>query len=206
MGINLLNLLKRHAEAFLREPEQKSAQARIQALKLEKPTVDEFHNVYTRIAGGPSPPFPFETTQHYYQWASSHEVVKDIKVPFLAINASDDPVVRHVPMDGGGNGLVVMGLTLGGGHLGWFQRRPDSTVDRWMTQPIFEWLKLVGEELVDDPDIKRKNLYFDHDGFLREEGSRSLGCKPIEGGGVIDGNKGEEGTFQFVQLDNLKAR
>jgi len=49
--------------------------------------------------------------------------------------------------------------------------------ERWTTQPVVEWLKLGGEELVDNPDIKPKDLYIDHDGFLKENGRPSLGCK-----------------------------
>lgn len=196
MGGNLVNLLKKHAKAFLGDPEKEYAQACTQALDLKSPTLETFDNVFTRIAGGPAPHFPFETAHHYYQWGSSHNAVKDVKVPFLAINASDDPVVRHVPMDGGGNGLVVMELTTGGGHLGWFQPGPGSSVDRWTTQPVLQWLKLVGEEVLDNPEIKRKSLYVDDNGFLKEEGRPYLGCKPTEGGGVIDGNGGEEGTLQ----------
>lgn len=193
LGRNLLKLLKRHSQIVLREP--RFAEACVRTLKLKRPTIDEFHNVFTRIVGRPAPYFPFETTQQYYQWGSSHEVVGDVKVPFLAINAYDDPVVRHVPIHGGGNGLVVMALTSGGGHLGWFQSGPDSRFERWTTQPVLEWLKLVGEELIDDPEIKQKNLYFDDDGFLREDGRQSIGCKPIEGGGVINGNNGADGIF-----------
>lgn len=195
MGGNLLNLLKRHSNSLLSDPEHRVAKAVPLAMNLKNPTLEKFDDTFTRIAGGAAPIFPFETAGDYYRWASSHYVVKDIKVPFLAINASDDPVVRHVPMDGAGNGLIVMGLTPVGGHLGWFQAGPGF-VDRWTTKPVLEWFKIMGEDVVHDTQSKGPRIYLDEDGFLKEEGRPLIGCKEIEGGGVINGNGGEAETLQ----------
>ncbi|KAF8959066.1 AB-hydrolase YheT [Flammula alnicola] len=170
MGGNLLRLLKR-----ISTPCQ-SCRKRNEA---EEPDSEEFDQTFTRIGGGPGPHFPFPDSEAYYIWGSSDKIVGHITVPFLAINAADDPVVRHVPMDGGGNGLVVMELTTGGGHLGWFEAGPGY-VDRWTTKPVLEWLKLVGKI----------------SWILREKGKEKLGVKALEGGGVIDGNSGEIGTLQ----------
>jgi len=187
--------MKRHLNALIADPNHHVAKAANEALKLKNPTLEKFDDTFTRIAGGPSPHFPFEDADAYYVWGSSHKVVGQIKVPFLAINSADDPVVRHVPMDGAGNGLVAMELTKGGGHLGWFQAGPGY-VDRWTTKPVLEWLKLVGKDLVHDPKPKGLPLFVDEDGFLRERGREVYGCKVIEGGGLIDGNGGEDGMLQ----------
>ncbi|KAJ7882486.1 AB-hydrolase YheT [Mycena leptocephala] len=42
---------------------------------------------------------PFPDVETYYDWASSHIVLKDVTVPLLAINSTDDPLVRAVPVD-----------------------------------------------------------------------------------------------------------
>ncbi|KAF5381000.1 hypothetical protein D9615_003933 [Tricholomella constricta] len=195
MGGNLQNLLKRHAKSLQTDPEHRVTKAMPLALGLKNPTLDKFDDTFTRVAGGSAPTFPFATAQDYYRWGSSHHVVKDIRVPFLAINAADDPVVRYVPMDGGGNGLVIMELTPAGGHLGWFQAG-DGFVDRWTTKPVLEWLKLTAEDIVHDTKRSTQRLYVDEDGYLREEGAPLLGCKEIDGGGIIDGNGWEEGMLQ----------
>ncbi|KAF8894594.1 AB-hydrolase YheT [Infundibulicybe gibba] len=196
MGGNLLNLLKRHSKALVSaDPDHQVAKAVPITLALKNPTLETFDNNFTRIAGGSPPHFPFATAQDYYNWASSHHVVGDIRVPFLAINSADDPVVRNVPMDGGGNGLAVMALTAAGGHLGWFQSGPGY-VDRWVNKPVFEWVKLVAEDMVHEKRQRGPNIYYDGEGFLREEGRPHLGCRVIPGGGVIDGNGGEEGMLQ----------
>lgn len=188
-------MVKRHAKSLAADPEHRVAKALNVTLALKNPTLEKFDDTFTRVAGGAAPTFPFPSAHEYYAWGSSHQVVQDIKIPFLAINSADDPVVRNVPMDGGGNGLVAMVLTSGGGHLGWFTSGPGF-VDRWMTKPVLEWMKLVGEGIVHDTTRMRPSLLVDEDGFLREEGRPHLGCKEIPGGGVIDGNGGEEGVLQ----------
>ncbi|KAF9532958.1 Alpha/Beta hydrolase protein [Crepidotus variabilis] len=196
MGGNLLRLLKRHVKSILQHPNEEVTAACHQALKLKNPTLDKFDDTFTRVAGGPGPHFPFRNSDDYYIWGSSHKIVDQITVPYLGINAADDPVVRFVPMEGGGNGLVAMELTRGGGHLGWFQYGKDGSVDRWTTEPVLEWLKLMGTDVVHDPKPRGSEIYVDEEGFLRERAHPRLGCKVKEGGGLIDGNGGEEGMIQ----------
>jgi len=169
--------MKRHTEQLVVDPNHRVAQAVTLALALDNPTLEQFDDAFTRIGGGPPPIFPFATANDYYRWGSSHNVIQDITVPFLAINAADDPVVRSAPTDSAGNGLVVMGLTAEGGHLGWFQSGPGC-VDRWTTKPVLEWLKLVIDDIVHEPRVY-PSIYVDGDGFLREEGRPSLGCKEV---------------------------
>ena len=195
MGGNLLKLVKQHIKPLTVDPEHRVTKAAQLTLQLNNPTLGTFDDTFTRVAGGSAPTFPFATALDYYRWGSSHHIIKDIRVPFLAINAADDPVVRHVPLNGGGNGLVIMELTSGGGHLGWFQAGPGY-VDRWTTKPVLEWFKLMGEDLVHECPSKVPRLYVDEEGYLKEDGRPLLGCKLVEGGGVINGSGGEEGMLQ----------
>ncbi|KAF8798005.1 AB-hydrolase YheT [Phlegmacium glaucopus] len=193
MGNNLLRLVKKHLKVLIQDPEHIVAKATAATLSLKNPTLHKFDDTFTKVAGGPSPHFPFEDASAYYAWGSSHHMVQHVTVPFLAINSGDDPIVRHVPMDGGGNGFAVMALTKGGGHLGWFQAGPGY-LDRWSTEPVLEWLKLFGQDVVHEPKSRGRPLFVGEDGFLREEGVDNLGCKEIEGGGLIGGNyNGDEG-------------
>ena len=194
MANNLRNVVKKHLKALTQDPEHIVAKAANAAISLDNPTLKEFDNTFTRIAGGSAPHFPFPDADAYYVGCSSHNMVQHITVPFLAINAGDDPIVNSAPMDSGGNGLVVMGLTKGGGHIGWFQKGP-SLVDRWTTKPVLEWLKLVGRDVVHDPKSRGRPLFVGEDGFLREEGVDNLGCKEIEGGGLVDGNVSSQGAM-----------
>lgn len=123
----------------------------------------------TRFVGGSSPPFPFPSAMAYYEWASSHRDIKDIKVPFLAINSMDDPIVRDVPVPVPQDArYVAIVVTKHGGHLGWFQRNRKAgyrAVERWIKKPVAEWLRATGEDLVLEP--REREVVEEVDGFTR---------------------------------------
>jgi uncharacterized protein len=195
MARNLTNIVKRHVASLTTDPEHDVAKLVPTVLNLKSPTLEQFDEAFTCKAGGAPPIWPFASAQDYYRYSSSHDVLGTIKVPFLAINAEDDPVVRHVPMDGSDNGYVVMKLTTHGGHLGWFQAGPGF-VDRWTTKPVLEWFKLTGEDLALAKGRTYPRLYIDDDGFIKEEGRPNLGCKEVPGGSVVNGSLGESGILQ----------
>ncbi|KAJ7774803.1 Alpha/Beta hydrolase protein [Mycena metata] len=196
MATNLINLVKRNLDALSKFPDHMIAEHIPAVFKLKGALLDDFDNTFTRIAGGSPPDFPFASAQDYYKWGSSHNVVSKIRVPYLAINSADDPVVRHVPMDGGGNSLVVMALTAAGGHLGWFEAGSGGTVDRWIKAPVLEWMALTGEVIVHTTSRPAPRVYIE-DGYYREEG-RDGGVKEVEGGGLIDAS-----SWQGINLQGL---
>jgi predicted alpha/beta-fold hydrolase len=195
LGGNLQRLLKRHAKFLLLDPDHYISKAVPDIIAHKNPTLIQFDEAFTKVAGGSPPTFPFPNATAYYRWASSHKVLADIRMPYLAINAADDPVVQHVPMDGGENPHVTMVLTGGGGHLGWFQRG-EGFMRRWMTAPVLEWMKLTGQEILPHTSPNRAAIKVDEDGYLREEGRPHLGCKPLPGSGVIYRGEGGEGMVQ----------
>lgn len=144
MGWSLYGLVKRHKQALSADPNHPVAKALPSTLALRHPRMHEFDAAFTKDVGDTEPPFPFPTVAEYYRWASSDRSIKDIKVPFMAINSADDPVVTSSPIDGGGNPNVVMVLTRHGGHIGWF----STGIDRWTTKPVIEWLGLMGKEVI----------------------------------------------------------
>ena len=93
MANNFRNVVKKHFKALIQDPEHMVAKATNAALSLDNPTLQEFDDTFTKIAGGPAPHFPFPDVNAYYIWGSSHNMVQHIRVPFLAINSGDDPVV-----------------------------------------------------------------------------------------------------------------
>lgn len=129
----------------------------------------------------------------YYAWASSHKYLKDVRIPFLAINAEDDPIVQDIPVDAGGNGWVAMAVTERGGHLGWFEATGYREAKRWISKPVVEWFEACVRDIV--PERRRGHAIREVDGWLVEEGREHLGCKVIEGGGKVEGAAGEEGML-----------
>jgi len=195
MGSNLQKLINRHYKTFLAYPDHYVTQAATKAMALKNPTIEQFDGAFTAVAGGPPPAFPFSSSHEYYKYMSSDGILADIRVPYLAINAEDDPIVRRTPDDTGDNPFVVMVLTRGGGHLGWFQAGGAGNVDRWTNQPVLEWLKLMGDDVVHNPIAKGGRIFKNNDGWLREEGQSRLGCKAIEDI-IIEGNTGEPNILQ----------
>ncbi|KAJ3744516.1 Alpha/Beta hydrolase protein [Lentinula detonsa] len=193
LGTNLMNVAKQHYKALMADPSLPIAKALKPLMSVSQMTLTNFDKVFLSQVGGPPPQFPYATVNEYYDAMSSHECIGEIRIPYLAINSADDPVVQYVPMDGAGNGYAVMVLTSGGGHLGWFN---DGTgKDRWTTKPVLEWLTLMGREVLAKSGSERGHkVVLGTDEFLRNEGGDEwLGCKECEGGGLINGNAGVEG-------------
>jgi uncharacterized protein len=195
LGGNLVALIKRHYQVMaLSDPTHPVAQAIPPLLAINDITLHKYDETFARVAAGPPPLFPLPSAEAYYKAMSSHNAIKEIRIPFLAINAADDPVVRHVPMDGGENPYVVMVLTGRGGHLGWFM---DGTGrERWTTRPVLEWLRLHAE-VVGKRNLRTVKILVDEEGFLRDETfGMEFGCREKDGGGLVNGNGGMDGVFR----------
>jgi uncharacterized protein len=193
MGQNLIKVVARHLETIGKMPNNPLVDVLPTYYAMKKPTLVDFDDSITRFVGGPSPTFPFASAWDYYRWASSHKVLGDVSVPFLAINAADDPIVTSFPLDVGGSGYVVLAVTSSGGHLGWFEAAQAGGVVRWITKPVIEWLRATGNELV--RSIPARGGKMEIDGFWTEEGLEHLGWKVVSEGGTIVGAEGEEGLL-----------
>ncbi|KAF9819565.1 hypothetical protein IEO21_02029 [Rhodonia placenta] len=194
LGTNLQNIVRRHAASLSKHADTAVAQAVAPLLALKGPTMEAFDSTFNRFAGGSSPPFPFPSAQAYYVWASSHDKLGAVRVPLLALNAEDDPIVQVLPVGGGGNPRVVFAVTRRGGHLGWFEVGARAgEVRRWFRGPVVEWLRAVGEDMVLGERAGRP--LHEEDGYLKEEGRDDIGCMEVEVGGRVVGVEGQEGVL-----------
>jgi uncharacterized protein len=192
MGRNLRHLVLGHVDSIMKFPDSRLAQSLPELFSRKSLTLHQFDNLITVHAGGASPPFPFKNARHYYTYAASHQVLDDVRIPFLGINSDDDPIVQYVPMYETDNEWVILVVTRGGGHLGWFERTGNVT-KRWMTQPALEWLKATVEKL-DAPRRAVRNIRI-VDGWLVESGREHLGCRDHGEGGRIEGGVGQKGML-----------
>ncbi|KAL5490359.1 hypothetical protein ACEPAI_5192 [Sanghuangporus weigelae] len=193
MATNLLNLLKRNAPDLLRLSENRFSPILERLDALKSLTLKEFDANVTSKVGGSSPPFPFPSADAYYEWAASHQCLSAVRIPLLALNAADDPIVGHVPTDVGNNGYVALCVTPGGGHLGWFEPGQDGHLRRWVTKPTLEWLRAVGEDFQTGPS-QVPELVEDGE-WTTETGRTHLGFKVLGDAGEIKGAEGEGGLF-----------
>ena len=169
-------------------------------LNATSPYLFEFDNTITKLVGGSAPHFPFKTHRDYYAWARSDNVIQNIRIPFLGLQSSDDPIIRHTPPDCAGNGWVVLGWTRRGGHLGWFEYESNGQLRRWVRKPVLEWFKAIIDltDLGEDGNIRGRvsKPFGIVDGFLREEGKEQFGVREIAGyGGEVVGIEGEGGLL-----------
>lgn len=192
MGTNLQKVLRRHAAALSSYPHEVMSERIPATLALKWPHLNEVDHSWTRWVGGTSPPFPFGSADEYYEYGSSHFGLGKIKVPFITINAVDDPIVRSVPLDAFRNDWGAMVMTAGGGHLGWFEVGDRiGEIRRWVRKPVLEWLRAIGEDMVHAE--KRSPSLHEVDGFLKEVSRDDLGCRVVEDeAGLVVGNQGQE--------------
>lgn len=143
-----------------------------------------------RVAGGSWPPFPFPTADAYYEWAGSHHKLPGIRVPFLAINSIDDPIVAMIPFEiAAKNPWVCIATTKHGGHLGWFEGpllgREGTPPHRWVKKPVLEWFAAildVEDELGAGSGVEVGNPREVKDGFVMEVGNPFVGYKVVQTG------------------------
>jgi len=194
LGTNLKNVVARHADAIQQFPDSSLARALPALLGPDasaRLTLRQFDTLVSIHCGGSSPPFPFADEWAYYVYGSSHDKLDAIRVPFLAINSDDDPIVRWVPCDYDRNEWVTVIVTRGGGHMGWFQS--GGAAKRWARRPALEWFQATAEYVSLGPrSVRPVELA---DGWLVEAGKEHLGCQEIGDGGTIQAGTGERGDL-----------
>ncbi|KAG8958920.1 hypothetical protein FRC00_002148 [Tulasnella sp. 408] len=206
MGGNLIALLKSHLPAIDKMDGSLLKEETPKALALKKPSLKEVDEhmaspyipisvcietvLIVRVAGGSSPPFPFPTADAYYAWAGSHLKVPGIRIPFLAVNSIDDPIVAEIPYEAcSQNPWVCLVTTEHGGHLGWFEGdligREGTPPHRWIKKPVLEWFAAVldivdqigagsGTDVGNPREVK--------DGFVVEIDQPFVGYRVIQSG------------------------
>ncbi|BEI82219.1 hypothetical protein CcaverHIS002_0300870 [Cutaneotrichosporon cavernicola] len=158
LGANLIKLFFRHYERNPRMweenerlkdcvPAMKNLRSMGNDVRLKM--VDE---VLVSNVGGPRPPWPFNSADDYYQYAGSHQLIHNIKVPTLGINAYDDPVVHGTALpitQVQDASHVYLAVTGGGGHLGWFDgpMKGPKSKGRWVVKPMGEFLTAAARDL-----------------------------------------------------------
>jgi predicted alpha/beta-fold hydrolase len=156
MGGSLKKIVEKYQESFPDDPLPRAHgveptpglnDARIetsQLLSLPRITLRQFNTFISAPLAG------FTSVDEYYTHISSSLRIPHISIPFLALNALDDPIVMQdmVPvLQLRANPWCVLGLTKSGGHLGWFE--DGSQIDggkgnekgRWFVKPVYEFLK-----------------------------------------------------------------
>lgn len=179
MGGTLLALFNRNAATLASFPEPSAITPHLPILlSMKNPDFIDVNSHLTSIIGGTFPPFPFPSVHEYYKWSSADQSLAGIRIPFLAINSSDDPIVAEIPLhDAGKNPFVGICVTRKGGHLGWFVgggfAGRGAPIRKWHPRPVCEWFEAIVEDFVDTRPRKNsgKGRSVNEQGFTMEDGS-----------------------------------
>ena len=99
------------------------------------------------------PSWGYPTEEAYYRDASSSDAVLAIRIPFMALQAKDDPIAVEAGIPYGEfalNPYTVLCMTSMGGHLSWF----ETGGGRWHAKPVSAFLHKLATE-IDLASVKR---------------------------------------------------
>lgn len=112
MGQNMKNLFEEHVDQISKNPR----------IEVDKVRRSRYLHEFDRDVQGPTWGYPTEGA--YYRDASSSDSVLAIRIPFLALNARDDPISVDEALPRNEieqNPYAVLCTTSLGGHLSWFE-------------------------------------------------------------------------------------
>ncbi|KAI0643881.1 AB-hydrolase YheT [Trametes meyenii] len=168
LGEALRRLMRLHRNVFMDAVGIPLSRASLQEF-FERPrlTLREYDELIT------APMYGYKDALDHYAKISSSNVVRDIRVPCLAINSLDDPFTgeRGLPIReirASDNPLVVLAVTRAGGHLGWYERGPGGRTARWYVKPVEQFLAALVEYDLEAREPPR--AIGDETGFVRQVG------------------------------------
>ncbi|KAM0598340.1 hypothetical protein ACHAP1_002549 [Verticillium nonalfalfae] len=134
MGTNMRNLIVGHKDSLSKFTD-------LDYERIEKATyIYEFDREVQCASWG------YPTEDAYYRDASSCDAVVAIKIPFLAVHATDDPIAVNeaVPyQEFKTNPYTVLCTTSLGGHLSWFEMGGG----RWHAKPVVNFLNRMAFDI-----------------------------------------------------------
>ncbi|KAJ5092329.1 AB-hydrolase YheT, partial [Penicillium alfredii] len=134
MGSSMKNLFEQHAEEVSKNP-------RVDVEAVRNTTyLHEFDRALQCSTWG------YPTEGAYYRDAASTDSLLAIRIPFLSVQAEDDPIASRDALpfqEISQTPYGVMLTTSWGGHLGWF----EFGGSRWFVKPVTNFLNKMAKEI-----------------------------------------------------------
>ncbi|RDX46046.1 AB-hydrolase YheT [Lentinus brumalis] len=127
-----------------------------------------------------APLYGFADAWDYYAKISSCKVIPDIRVPCLAINSIDDPITGadSLPTSEVERGpFVVLAVTQGGGHLGWYEWIEKGGMRRWYVKPVEQFLAALVE--YGGEQRRKPVIVLREDGSVRQDRRDDVGFRAL---------------------------
>ncbi|KAJ5752274.1 hypothetical protein N7520_009191 [Penicillium odoratum] len=134
MGTSMKALFERHVDQIVHNP-------RVDIDAVRKTT---YLHEFDRALQCPTWGYPTEGA--YYRDAASTDMMLNIRIPFMCVQAEDDPIASREALpfqEMTQTPYGVMVTTSWGGHLGWFELGGD----RWFVKPVNNFLNKMAKEI-----------------------------------------------------------
>ncbi|TFK87292.1 AB-hydrolase YheT [Polyporus arcularius HHB13444] len=176
LGGALRALLHLHRRVFLEAAELPLSRARLEDVlsRRRRITLMQYDELIT------APLYGFAGAMDYYAKISSSKVIPDIRIPCLAINSADDPVTGadSLPTDQVARSpYLVLAVTQGGGHLGWYERTADGRLRRWYVKPVEQFLAALAE--YGGQQRRKPGIVLYGADFARQDGRDDVGFRVL---------------------------
>ncbi|CAG8165466.1 unnamed protein product [Penicillium salamii] len=138
MGTNMKKLFEQHVDQVSKNP------------RIDVDAIRSINYLHEFDRALQCPTWGYPTEGAYYRDAASTDSMLAIRIPFLAIQAEDDPIAcwEALPyQEMAQTPYGVMLTTSWGGHLGWFELGGA----RWFVKPVTSFLNKMAKEI--DPTI-----------------------------------------------------
>jgi len=181
LGRNCQLLLARHRAEIDQWPDSHLARIAPELCARKTLLAVEFDDLVSCVVSGPSPPWPFPGALAFYAYCSPNQYLPRVRVPYLALDAEDDPIANETPVDST-NPWVTLVTTAAGGHLGWFEKE-SGTIRRWVRKPALEWFSLTAERV--RLEHRRPRGIIERGGWLLDAGNEDIGVVVVEEGTIM---------------------
>ncbi|KAJ6151074.1 hypothetical protein N7470_007668 [Penicillium chermesinum] len=138
MGTSMKKLFEQHVDEISKNP------------RIDIDTIRSITYLHEFDRALQCPTWGYPSEGAYYRDAASTDSMLAIRVPFLCLQAEDDPIAAREALpfqEITQNPYGVMVTTSWGGHLGWFELGGD----RWFVKPVNNFLNKMAKEI--DTDI-----------------------------------------------------
>ncbi|KAG8882236.1 hypothetical protein FRB98_003862 [Tulasnella sp. 332] len=85
----------------------------------------------------------YDSLANFLEETSCKNVLKDVRVPLVCLNAHDDPLMKGSLLpysEAQANAYVMLAVTPQGGHIGWYTRQ-NGRMNQWFVKPVCEYFE-----------------------------------------------------------------
>eukprot|EP00898_Chlorokybus_atmophyticus_P005391 jgi/Chlat1/5853/Chrsp4S06235 len=118
-------------------------------------SIRDFDDAITRVS------FGYSSVAEYYADSSSKHAIPNIRIPLLCLQAENDPIapIEGTPIEAiEANPNTILGVSPGGGHLGWCAGPDGPFGEPWSDRVVIEFINAVLMAQLQRREVSRELL------------------------------------------------